>query len=378
MRRFALCLLAFAAIAFLAGEALAKDSKQKDVPRQDTSKVKNAHVGGDAQLGSGRKIGGDKGGVSNQNAISGPPSKPNQPAPGSTRPGGMEVSVDPSARPDPGGLKKGKSLEGLPGQQGLDPRLTERGSNPKGDVKQKGEALLQDPRSGGGKSGVEPGTTRYGSKQSMIGKGVVDDTVKGAEQYKGNVTGTADNTPAGSQQRQLKEDIKFDSAAPDPSSDGKVTKWTADDGTIRVRNEDNGTTTILNKDGSTLTYDNKTGDVIDRTKPSTSMPDSDHAPLPDEIQKQIDADVQKLRGDNTRQPGGRNPNNTDPVPDDNDATGTGTGEADESQPIPDKSRLIVNPSSPDGSAARARPSLDHAEAPSGSDPNETDPAPDEP
>ena len=152
---------------------LAEGPKKKAAePQRDKSRNRPVHVREDAQLGSGRKIGSDKGGVSNQNPISGAPSKGNKPPTGSSRPGGMDVSVDPSARPKPGTLERGKAFEGLPGQKPVDSRLTDRAADPKGRVQETGDSRLQDPRSGGGagSAALKPGDTRYGSKESMIGQ----------------------------------------------------------------------------------------------------------------------------------------------------------------------------------------------------------------
>jgi hypothetical protein len=359
-------------------------------PRVDTSRIKDVHVGEDVNLGPGRKIDDGKGGVSNQNTISGPPSKGSKPATGTSQPGGIEVSVDPSARPNPTDLKKGKPIDGLPGQEGLDSRLTDRVGDPKGRLKDAGEALLTDPKGGGSASSgdVQPGDTRYGSKESLIGGGVVDDTVKGAKAYKGEVTGTADNTPGGSAIRQANEESDFLSADRKTSTDGTVIVDTLPNKTVRVRDENNGTTTTLYPDGSTQTVDNKTGNVIDKTdklvdKKSTSIPDSDSqgAPLPAEIQKQVDADLaaarKQLHVGSARQPGGTNPNNTDPAPDGDETTGAAAGAVDKAARLPDKMGLIGNPGSADATSP-ARPSVNQEGPPKGTDPTYTDPAPDGP
>jgi hypothetical protein len=418
---------------------LAKAPKKAAEPRLDTSKQRPAHVRENVNLGPGRKAGDGSRGVSNQNAISGVPSKGSKPQPGSSRFGGMEVSVDPGARPDPGTLQRGKGLEGLPGRPGLDPRLNQRGRDPRGGVEQKGEALLGDPRSGGGNTTIQPGDTRFGSKQSMIGKDASGskaeptgttiapstfddeglhpgDGGKTAKDNEGNELGrigtligsgglrgpTADamkqaideqdgKSPgagtAGGDAGSGSSGGSSGSGTADPneiteyhtSKDGRSSVWKYADGRVEVRNNETGTTTTQYPDGTVVDKD-KDGKTTTTEPPTSSIPTPDNpgTPLPDEVQRQIDADLEQLRGSSSRRGGGRNPNHTDPVPDDNDATGTGSGVADESQPIPDKSRLIVTPTSPDGSVARVRPTLDDREPPSGSNPNETDPTPEEP
>jgi hypothetical protein len=418
---------------------LAEGPKKAAEPRRDSSRNSPVHAGQDARLG-GRQTGSGKSGVSNQNPISGAPSKRNKPATGSSRPGGTEVSIDPSARPKPGSLERGKAFEGLPGQKGIDSRLTDRAADPKGRVKETGESRLRDPRSGGnaGSGTVQPGDSRYGSKESMIGAdangkptgttiapSIYDDEGlhavdggKTAKDNEGNELGrigtaigsgglrgpTADAMKQALDEQDGKSpgagsaggDVGSGSsggksgsgtANPDEiteyhtSKDGRSTVWKYADGRVEVRNNETGTTTTQYPDGTIVDKD-KDGKTTTTQPPSIPSPGNQGAPLPAELQKQIDADVaaarKQARVGGSRPPGGSDPNHTDPVPDHGDASGTGSGAEGETKAVPVKSRLIVNPGSPGVSSSSSRPTLDQQGRPSGSDPNETDPAPDEP
>jgi hypothetical protein len=416
---------------------LAEKPKKAAEPRRNMRRNTPARAEEDARF-DGRQTGGSKSGVSSQHTTSGPPSKGNKPSTQSSRPGGTEVSIDPSARPNPGDLERGKAFEGLPGQKDLDSRLTDR-EDPKSRVKETGEALLKDPRGGGGSGAVQPGDSRYGSKESMIGAdatgskgGPTGTTIapsryddeglhavdggKTAKDNEGNELGRIGTSigsgglrgPTADAMKQALDEQDGKSpgagsaggdagsgssggnsgsktAGPNDiteyhtSKDGRSTVWKYGDGRVEVRNNETGTTTTQYPDGTIVDKD-KDGETTTTEPPSIPGGDNQGAPLPADLQKQIDADVaaarKQARVGGSRQPGGADPNHTDPAPDGDDATGSGA--ADETKAVPVKSGLIVNPGSPGASSSSARPSLDQDRVPHGSDPNETDPAPDEP
>lgn len=346
--------------------ALAKNSQAETsirIASPISSKLPRVVHLGDQDLSSPKKPGSDKGPKVDQEPIGGVPTRDGKTVGNSNLPEGLALSLDPSARPDLANFKRKQQGDDF---FGTDDRLN-RGQNGLARLRDIFTSLLQLGGSANAPEGdVQPGDTRYGNEESMVGGGVIDDTKKGAKSYADTVTNSdEDNSPGGIAKRQAKEEEEFLSATTKTSSDGTVTKDTLPNGTVRVRDENNGTTTTLYPDGSTRTVDNETGKVIDSTKPSTSMPDPDHegAPLPADIQKQLDDDMAKLRAAGPQHIQG----NID-FGDEGADAGMPVGKADKSAPVPDKKKGLINPGTPEATTP-AHPSLDQDEVPFGPDQN---------
>jgi hypothetical protein len=180
--------------------------------------------------------------------------------------------------------------------------------------------------------------TRFGSKESLIGDGVSgntrvvfdkDEGVRATDGQKalakefegtglGDLAGKFNSAGIGNAGQVLRESGQ-DIESIHTSKDGVVTAIKTTDGTTIVTNKDNGTTTTLkpdgsstttktNPDGSTTTTD-QDGNVVATTPPpekkeETAPPDGDGAkdpgpdgtvPLPEELQAEIEADLERLR-----------------------------------------------------------------------------------
>jgi len=404
--------LALSLASSLLGTAQAETLKKSDAKSAVVRTVPVVVNLGAAPIGSRRKIENGKGDELKQQPVAGIPTREG-PAPERNSLLGTAISLDPSARPDLAGFQRK-----VPGDVfgGVDARLS-RGTDGKAKLQEMMQSLfnLLGEASETEEGELQPGDTPYGNADSMFGadagqkkSGATGTTVapstydeeglhaadggKTAESYKGTTLGNVGtalgnglpSTPTGQALQQAMDQIKSDSngdaakddkpkdAKPDAgtepknnepkvttSSDGNVTKFEYPDGTVAVRNETNGTTTTLYKDGSTKTTKNGTGEVIDETPPTTSIPDSDHqgVPLPAQIQKQLDADLEALRAIGPK----KEPGNVDPG--EGSEAGSPVGTVDEDAAIPDKKSGIINPGSPEvethprPSVNQGRPSL---------------------
>jgi hypothetical protein len=184
----------------------------------------------------------------------------------------------------------------------------------------------------------DPGVSALGWRRCVgrpareyLANGVVDDTKKGAEATKNNISDPSSaSTPTGQALRQALDEI--DGAEKHTSSDGVVSVTRRSDGSTEVTNTDNGTTTLLKKDGSTVTSDTSTGKVIDKTDAvGTPGPDGEYVDLPPEIEAQILADVARMRAD--QKAGGGGDGATDPSDADDPNAGTPTGDVPDMEAV---------------------------------------------
>jgi hypothetical protein len=309
----------------------------------------------DNQLGPGHKINNGKIGDVIKTPVSGVPTSGKPPSSGSTLPGGIATSLDPSARPDVSGFQKGLGTDLL----GKD--LSRGGLAG-------AQRTLEDPSvtASAESAGKNPGGSGYGNEESMVGAGAEkgtagtslapvandDEGVHGGlsaekqKEYEGTVLGKVagvfvtggDNSTRGQALKQATDEIDGKSPSTSDSgtaggsgssgssgstdtgpkvvethtsSDGVVSSTKFDDGTVVVVNTDNGTTTTQNPDGSTVTRD-KDGNKTTTPAPSTSIPNPDNegaGSLPPELQALHDQEMAQIRANAPKHVSGAGPEN---------------------------------------------------------------------
>ncbi len=242
-------------------------------------------------------------------------SKRNAPIPPASgddkKPGLIDVSLDPTARPNLDDLQTNRLTDKLGGD----------GSNADGkggsvpgfktkSLKDVGDSLAPEARGEQGTSAQNSDNTRSDKKEESMVGGVIDDTLrdtaKGAKSTSDSVTRSeSGSSPTGEAARNATEDTVFSSGPTISDKNGILVEKSGDGKWTRVTDANNGTKTVVRGDGSTYTVDTKSGKTIDTSPPladgnkkSTSIPidgDSSGNKLSAEVRALILADVAKMK-----------------------------------------------------------------------------------